>query len=171
MQRMRTLILLALICPTLGCALSPAMKEAIFDPGKQQRERKEEIQRLVEHRHQEAHLQAASALLNDGRYDDCNRVLDDLAKSNPDAQEVQLLRAEVCMAQNQFSAAAAIYQKLLEKNPTDANLHHLHAMALEFSGDTPGALLAFQRAAELSPGDNVIQMSQLPEPEAGSMLR
>lgn len=168
---MRTLILLALICPLLGCAMSPAMKEALFDPGKQQRERKEEIKRLVEHRHQEAHLQAAAAMLSDGRYDDCNRVLDDLAKTNPDAKEVQLLRAEVCMAQNQYPAAAAIYQKLVEKNPADANLHHLHAMALEFSGDTTSALVAFQRAAELSPHSNVIQMSQLPEPVAGSMLR
>lgn len=171
MNPMRTLLLLILLCPLVGCALSPALKETLLDPGKQQRERKQEIKRLVENRHQKAHLQAAAALLGEGRYDDCNRVLDDLAKSNPDAQEVQLLRAEVCMAQNQFPAAAAIYEKLLAQNPTDANLHHLHAMALEFSGDTSSALVAFQRAAELSPGSNVIQMSQLPEPAGGSMLR
>ncbi|RCS42098.1 hypothetical protein DTL42_19915 [Bremerella cremea] len=167
---MRTLLFLVLICPLLGCAISPAWKEAILDPGKQQRERKEEIKRLVEHRHQQAHLQAAAAMLDEGRYDDCLRVLDSLAKSNPDAQEVQLLRAEVRMSQSQYPAAAAIYEELLQKNPSDANLHHLHAMALEFSGDTTSALVAFQRAAELSPDSNVIQMSQLPQPTAG-MLR
>lgn len=171
MSRMRTLLLLALICPLLGCAISPAWKEAILDPGKQQRERKEEIKRLVEHRHQQAHLQAATAMLNEGRYDECLRVLDGLAKTNPDAQEVQLLRAEVRMTQSQYRAAAAIYEELLRKNPSDANLHHLHAMALEFSGDTASALLAFQRAAELSPDSSVIQMSQLPQSSDSNMLR
>ena len=168
---MRTLLLLILISPLLGCAISPAMKEAIFDPGKQERERKEEIKRLVEQRHQRAHLQAATAMLNEGRYDDCTRLLDELEKAHPETPETHLLRAEVYMTQERFADAAAIYKRLLTKKPDDANLHHLHAMALEFSGDTTGALVAFQRAAELSPDSGVIQMSQLSRTSAGDSVR
>lgn len=168
---MRILLLLVLMTPIFGCAISPAMKEAIFDPGKQQRERKEEIKRLVEQRHQLAHLQAASAMLDDGRYDDCMRLLDELEKAHPDTPETHLMRAEVYMTQERFVDAAAIYKSLLVKKPEDANLHHLHAMALEFSGDTSGALVAFQRAAELSPDNSVIQMSQLSRTSTGDSQR
>lgn len=164
---MRILLLLILISHLFGCAISPAMKEAIFDPGKQDRERKEEIKRLVEQRHQLAHLQAATAMLNDGRFDDCLRLLDELEKAHPETPETYLLRAEVYMTRERFSDAAVIYERLLSKKPGDANLHHLHAMALELSGDTTGALVAFQRAAELSPDSSVIQMSQLSRPTAG----
>ncbi|MEW4451305.1 tetratricopeptide repeat protein [Bremerella sp. JC817] len=160
-----------LISQTTGCAISPKLREAIMDPGKEERQRKEEIRRLVDERHITTRLQAASTMLESGRYDDCLHALSEVAKLDPDCKEMFLLKAEVHMSRNEFDDAAAIYANLLNDFPNDANLHHLHAMALEFSGDSAGAMLAFQRAAEISPDSSLIQLSQFDRPETGTIVR
>lgn len=162
---------LLLISPIVGCALPPGIRENLLDPGKRQRERKEEITRMVEDRHLQSHLKAASALVESGRYEECIHELDELEKDHPHSKEIHLLRAEVLMAQSQYPAAAEIYDRLARDYPGDANLHHLHAIALEFSGDSAGAILAFQRAAELSPDSSVIQLSQLRQAPLGTTNR
>ncbi|QDU75064.1 Tetratricopeptide repeat protein [Bremerella volcania] len=165
------LILTALAAQSIGCAISPTIREAFMDPGKEQRERKEEINRLVDQRHVQTRLQAASAMLDSGRYTDCERVLAEIEKIDPNCKEMYLIRGESLMAQNKFAQAAALYEKVLLTHPADANLHHLHAMALEFSGDSVAAMLAFQRAAELSPDSSLIQLSQIRADASGTTSR
>jgi len=165
------LFLVVLAGQSVGCAISPAMRETILDPGKEQRERKQEIHRLVDQRHIDSRLQAANAMLNGGRYADCERVLVEVEKLDPHCKEMHLIRGEALMGQNKFTEAAALYEKLLKSHPADANLHHLHAMALEFSGDSVAAMLAFQRAAELSPDSSLIQLSQIRERSPGTTSR
>jgi len=165
------LILTALAAPSMGCTISPALRQAFLDPGKDQRERKAEIHRLVDQRHVHSRLQAASAMLDSGRYADCERVLLEVEKLDPTCKEMHLLRGEVLMSQDKFAQAAALYEKVLETYPADANLHHLHAMALEFSGDSVAAMVAFQRAAELSPDSSLIQLSQIPNNAPGTSIR
>ena len=165
------LILAALATPNIGCAISPTMRQAFMDPGKEQRERKQEIHRLVDQRHIQTRLQAASAMLDAGRYEDCERVLQEIEKIDPQCKEMYLVRGEVLMAQSKFAQAAGMYEKLLESHPSDASLHHLHAMALEFSGDSVGAMIAFRRAAELSPDSSLIQLSQIRTDAPGSIQR
>lgn len=142
-----------------------------MDPGKEQRERKEEIHRLVDQRHIQTRLQAASAMLDAGRFADCERVLAEIEKIDPDCKEMQLIRGEALMSQNKFAEAALLYEKVLKTHPADANLHHLHAMALEFSGDSVAAMIAFQRAAELSPDSSLIQLSQIRTDAPGTTTR
>ncbi|GAA4422588.1 tetratricopeptide repeat protein [Bremerella cremea] len=154
-----------------GCAISPTLRESIMDPGKEGRQRKEEIRRLVDERHIKTRLQAASTMLDSGRYNDCLHALSEVEKLDPDCKEMFLMKAEVYMSQNKFDQAAALYAELLNDFPNDANLHHLHAMALEFSGDSAGAMLAFQRAAEISPDSSLIQLSQFDRPETGTIVR
>lgn len=165
------LILTATIAQCVGCAISPSIRQAFMDPGKEQRERKQEINRLVDQRHIQTRLQAASAMLDAGRYTDCERVLAEIEKIDPNCKEMVLVRGEALMAQNKFAEAAAIYEKILEAHPADANLHHLHAVALELSGDTISAMLAFQRAAELSPDSSLIQLSQIRTEAPGTTTR
>ena len=165
------LLLVSLVAQSIGCAISPKMREAFMDPGKEQRERKEEIHRLVDQRHIETRLQAASAMLDAGRFSDCERVLTEIEKIDPNCKEMYLIRGEVLMGQNKFAEAAALYEKVLKSHPADANLHHLHAMALEFSGDSVAAMLAFQRAAELSPDSSLIQLSQIRPAAPGTVVR
>lgn len=167
----KLLATLLLIISIVGCALPLSIRENLFDPGKEQRERKEEITRLVEDRHLQSHLKAASVLVESGRYEECVHELDELEKDHPHCKQLHLLRAEVFMAQSQYPAAAEIYDRLTRDYPGDANLHHLHAIALEFSGDSAGAILAFQRAAELSPDSSVIQLSQLRPAPLGTTNR
>lgn len=165
------LILTALAAQSIGCAISPAIREAFMDPGKEQRERKQEIHRLVDQRHVHSRLQAASAMLNSGRYADCERVLAEIEKIDPHCKEMYLIRGEALMGQSKFVEATELYEKVLELHPADANLHHLHAMALEFSGDSVAAMLAFQRAAELSPDSSLIQLSQIRDQAPGTTNR
>lgn len=165
------LILVTLAAQSIGCAISPAMRQAFMDPGKEQRERKEEIHRLVDQRHIQTRLQAASAMLDAGRYEDCERVLGEIAKIDPHCKEMFLIRGEILMGQSRFAEAAALYEKVLQSHPADANLHHLHAMALEFSGDSIAAMIAFQRAAELSPDSSLIQLSQIRGSAPGTTTR
>lgn len=165
------LMLTATAALSTGCAISPAMRAAFMDPGKEQRERKQEIHRLVDQRHVQSRLQAASAMLEAGRYADCERVLVEIEKIDPSCKEMQLIRGEALMSQNKFIEAATLYEKVLESYPGDANLHHLHAMALEFSGDSVAAMIAFQRAAELSPDSSLIQLSQIRADAPGTTTR
>ncbi|MBA2114978.1 tetratricopeptide repeat protein [Bremerella alba] len=165
------LILVVSAAQSIGCAISPAIREAFMDPGKEHRERKAEIHRLVDQRHVKSRLQAASAMLSSGRYDDCEQVLAEIENIDPHCKEMHLIRGEVLMGQDKFVEAAALYEKVLEKHPADANLHHLHAMALEFSGDSVSAMLAFQRAAELSPDSSLIQLSQIRDNAPGRAIR
>lgn len=165
------LILTAVAAQNTGCAISPSMRQAFTDPGKEQRERKQEIHRLVDQRHIQTRLQAASAMLDAGRYEDCERVLQEIEKIDPHCKEMQLVRGEALMAQSKFVQAAALYEKVLESHPSDANLHHLHAMALEFSGDSVAAMIAFRRAAELSPDSSLIQLSQIRTDASSPTLR
>ena len=165
------LVTMLLLGHSLGCAMPQSMKQAILDPGKEHRERKEEIHRLVDQRHVESRIQAASAMLAAGKYDDTVAVLKEIEKIDPNCRAMHLLRAEVFMSQNKFAEAASLYENMLETSPSDAHLHHLHAMALEFSGDSAGAMLAFQRAADLSPDNSLIQLSQIRDPSSGTTMR
>ncbi len=164
-------ILTALAAQSIGCAISPSMRQAFMDPGKEQRERKQEIHRLVDQRHIQTRLQAASAMLDAGRYADCERVLEEIEKIDPQCKEMYLIRGEILMSQSKFAQAASLYEKILQSHPSDANLHHLHAMALEFSGDSVGAMIAFRRAAELSPDSSLFQLSQIRSDAPGTTQR
>lgn len=144
-----------------GCAWNPGLSSTVFDPGKADRQRKHALQADVSAQQKHSLLKAAYALLESGDYDRCHRMLDEAQKVDSTDKDLALLRAEVFLAESRFTMAADVYQRLINQDPEDASLRQLKAVALELSGDAEGAKLAFQDAARLSPGDAVIQMSQI----------
>ena len=144
-----------------GCAWTSSMRETVLDPDKENRQRKHELKMQISDRQQHARLKAAYAHLESRDFARCHQMLDEASKIDPTDKTVALTRAEVLLAESRFAKAADVYQRLINQEPDDASLHHLRAVALELSGDTAAAELAFQEAARLSPGNAVIQMSQL----------
>ena len=168
-QDLSSIILLMLLAMNFagGCAWTSGMRETVLDPDKDNRQRKHELKMHISDRQQHARLKAAYAHLESRDYARCHQMLDEASKIDPTDKNVALVRAEVFLAESRFAMAADVYQRLINQDPDDASLHHLRAVALELSGDTEAAQLAFQEAARLSPGSAVIQMSQLAPRDSG----
>jgi tetratricopeptide (TPR) repeat protein len=71
----------------------------------------------------------------------------------PERDDLRLVFAETLVAAGSYSAAAAEFQRLLDKAPKSSSLYLRMGEAKLSADDFPGALAAFQTARQLTPSD------------------
>jgi tetratricopeptide (TPR) repeat protein len=71
----------------------------------------------------------------------------------PERDDIRLVFAETLVAAGNYSAAAAEFQRLVDKAPKSSSLYLRMGEAKLNADDFPGALAAFQTARQLTPSD------------------
>jgi arylsulfatase A-like enzyme/Tfp pilus assembly protein PilF len=107
-------------------------------------------------------LQTAQSLKDAGRLDEAARILEKLARTDPDNAEVPLTLASVYFQQKRFDAAIAAGRRVLELNPRYAVAVLDLALSYQAAGRTDEAIAGFERTLELLP-DNVKALLNLAE--------
>jgi len=77
----------------------------------------------------------------------------DQVKRSPEGPDSRLAFAETLVVAGSFTAAAAQFQVLIDKNPKSSTLYLQMGEAKLSGGDIRGALAAFQTARQLAPSD------------------
>ncbi len=93
----------------------------------------------------------ASALGARLKYDDAEQAIRRAAKLRPDAAEVHLQTGILACRRARWKDAVEPLRKGIALAPENAAGHYYIGEALNHADDLPGALAAFQRAAELEP--------------------
>ncbi len=93
----------------------------------------------------------ASALGGKLRYDDAEAMIKKAAKLRPDAAEVHLQTGILACRRARWRDAVEPLKKAIALAPENASAHYHMAEALNQTDDKAGALVAYQRAAELEP--------------------
>lgn len=146
----------------VGCSSLPGWTEPILHPGRDLEERKAEMSTNIADRRAETQLKAAQAQFADGQLAKCRPLVEETLAIRPDSIPALQLAAEVALAQDRGADAIGYYRRLVELQPSDPQMHHLLAVALEIEGQVIEANQHFERAAQLAPDNQVYQMSQLP---------
>ena len=106
-----------------------------------------------------ADLEAAQARWGEGDLDGCTETLNRLLARNPQHVEARLLMAEALLAANRPDEAVPVLEPALAGHPDDARVHHLMGMLLDATGERGDALVFYEQAARLQPGNEVYQVS------------
>lgn len=93
----------------------------------------------------------ASALGAKLRYDDSDKAIKAAAKLRPDAPEVLLQSGILSCRRGRWREAAEPLQRAAQLAPESAITHYFVGEALNHTDKLPGALAAYERAAELEP--------------------
>lgn len=93
----------------------------------------------------------ASALGAKLRYDDAEKMLKKAAKLSPESAEVLVQTGILACRRGRWREAVEPLQAGVAKMPEHAVAHYYIGEALNHIDDKPGALAAYQRAAELEP--------------------
>ena len=107
-------------------------------------------------------LQTAQGLRDAGRLDEAARLLEELARKDPDNPEVPFTLATVQFRRKNFEAAIAAGRRVLELNPRDAIAVLDLALAYQAAGRIDEAIAGFERTLELLP-ENVKALLSLGE--------
>ena len=89
-----------------------------------------------------------------GRTEDASKAKEKLMSMGISELDELMIEAAENLADGNIDAAIATYQKAVEFNPDDADVHSSLAMALFQSGDKEAALAAGRQAVELAPDDS-----------------
>lgn len=95
-----------------------------------------------------AFLHKAHALLLLGNGDEARAALDEADNSDP---RVLKMKANISLRLQNFEAGLSAAQKLIEMTPEDDEAWSLLGSAFAYSGDSEGAVRAFQQAMKLNP--------------------
>lgn len=106
-----------------------------------------------------ADLEAAQARCDEGDLDGCTETLERLLARDPDHLEARLLMAEALLAANRPDEALPFLEPALAGHADDARVHHLMGMLLDATGQRGDALVFYEQAARLQPGNEVYQVS------------
>jgi Flp pilus assembly protein TadD len=101
----------------------------------------------------------STELADDGRYSDSDTLLKAAAQEDPKAYLPPFLLGENALAQRDFGTALARYRQTLDLNPRYEMAAIGLAQAALGAGDAPGALKAFQWAAELNPNNYLVKLA------------
>ena len=111
-------------------------------------------------------LLAARRFLEQNRSADARRHAQtafDLAagsgENDDDAEQAQLLLAEIALGQNDYVDALTILEGQLQTDPNNHIAWYLHATALSGTADYAGALSSFQRALQIRPFEEIIRIA------------
>jgi choline-sulfatase len=107
-------------------------------------------------------VQRAQGLRDAGRLDEAVRLLEDVARRDPDNPEVSFTMATVQFRRKNFDAAIAAGRRTLELNPRDAVAVLDLALAYQAAGRTDDAIAGFEHVLELLP-ENVKALLNLGE--------
>jgi len=99
----------------------------------------------------EAHFQLAESYLKLQFWPDAYRELQRTVNLNPDNLKAQMDLGGLLVAGHSFAEAQAVADKVLEKNPTNADAHALQANLDAGQGNREGAMQELQKAIALDP--------------------
>jgi len=77
-----------------------------------------------------------------------SRIPDGVADSNP---ALLARRADELFEQRRFAEATELYRKLLASNPADTDAYNDLGLALHYTGDSAGAILALEKGTQAGP--------------------
>jgi tetratricopeptide (TPR) repeat protein len=129
----------------------------------------------LDHQSGEAHYQLGLALARAGKQAEATAEVQkgrQLSAADDRNQNASLDISEGLSAfqKDELQEAAAKFQHAIKLTPDSANAHHYLGMVFEKQGDTADAIIAYQKAVSLNPGDTVARQSldRLQAPEAPS---
>ncbi|MBI2844990.1 MAG: tetratricopeptide repeat protein, partial [Chloroflexi bacterium] len=102
-----------------------------------------------------AYIAQARSHLQSGNLEEAREILDHLATFYPQHIELQRLRGELALAQEDFAAAAEHFRRVVEMDPEQAAAHLALASLIE-EDDVLAAIGHLERARELDPGNQEI---------------
>ena len=156
-QIFSAILLLCLLA--IGCNSLPTIPQGLTDPGKEQREKKQEIAEAVERRRSEAMIKAARARLQDQDFSGSRELINNVLERSPDNQLALFLLAEIAVSENLMDEALSIYRHAITISPENAELQHNLAIILELTGRPNEARIHFEEASHLAPNNQLYQMS------------
>jgi tetratricopeptide (TPR) repeat protein len=154
------LVVLAATVALASCKSDPqATAREHFEKGNQQLERKAYPEAIIEYRRAiqsdprlgQARLQLASAYAATGDGINALREYVRAADLLPDDHDAQRKAGTFMLLAGQYQDAQGLAQRMLQRNPNDAQAHILLANALAGMKDTEGAIAMFEKAVTLDP--------------------
>ena len=106
----------------------------------------------------EAHYQLGLALARSGRQEEAaaevkrGRELSSANERNQNA-EVDISEGRAALQKGELQEAEAKFRHAIKLQPNSPVAQHLLGMTLEKEGDTENAVIAYQKALDLNPGD------------------
>lgn len=93
----------------------------------------------------------ANYLFQDGQYQECENLTEEIYQNNNDDLKVLNLYASVCSINKNFDIAKTIFEKLVFLQPNNANISNNYAQLLRSMGDIELALIFFKKAVNYNP--------------------
>ncbi len=151
----------ALLLMTLGvgCAGFESLDPPIADVAGRRKERIEEAAGDFETKRDFAEFQAAMARYQQNDVDGCREALQRLLARNAQHRDARLMLAELNLADNCSLEALDQVERTLQDHPHDAQVQYTTGLLLDATGQTAGALVYYERAAELNPNDELYAIS------------
>ena len=151
-------LLLGLLFGAPGCAaVAPEQSNASQQPinDAQQRAAIE----LFDRRRDELQFAAAQGRWSKGDLQGCRAAVEQLLSRNPTHRDGRLLFAELCLAEENPERGLEPVRSVVSEQPDDASAQHLLGTLLDATGHEAEALIHFERAALLSPGNELFSLS------------
>jgi len=96
-------------------------------------------------------IQKANALIEMGKYEDTEKLLDEAESEYPDANPIKLTRAHLYCEVGRYDDAEMLQRELMETYPGDAHLKIQLGQTLLWTGKLDEASLLFEEASKTNP--------------------
>ncbi len=100
----------------------------------------------------------AAIALNQARYDDARKLLEQVLESNPHDDDALALRGEVSLSSGNAAAAVSDLRAVLRDRPNAVGVHRMLARAYLASGDAALAEQSLRTALDLAPADQSLHL-------------
>ncbi len=148
------------IVTATGCAIvNLPPNPAADDISSERQKRTEEVVDRFDKSRDFAQFEAASGQWKRGDVKGCKESLRRLLARNPAHRDARLLMIELCLASKNPEQAAPHAEHLLAAWPNDAQVQYTNGLVLDTLGRETEALVHYQKAAELEPGNEVYTIS------------
>ena len=143
----------------LGCAGLPISKVWTELPDARQSQEQQEMLAEYEQKRDQALFEAAQSRLAQGDEQTCRTLLDQLLQRTPQHRAGRLLKADLCLLDQQFAEAQSLVAGVLAEQPDDAAAQHAMGIVLAAQGKPEAAHAHFTRAAQAEPSNEIYALS------------